>query len=398
MKNTFKWLNICQFTGALNDNAFKMTAAIVLVNRLGATSLPTVLAICSVLFVVPFLLFSNFAGTLADRFSKRDILIAGKWLEVGLLILAFPALLSGLNWAIYALLFFLCAQSALFGPAKRGIVPELVDDADLSRANGQLTAATYTAVILGTALPALVIGYLGQPALTVIAICLILSIIGTLASHKLARVPAAGSSKTSSPWIIPDVVRTMKNLKSDNWARQAVFGLILFDFITAFFQQTLVLFGQSALNLSVEKAPMLFPLAAVGIGIGALLTGRFSKHTIEIGLIPVGALGVMFSAIGLSSAGHRVRHVPRPAQCIHSAAYSGRPARGSVRCIKLSGLQRDDRLVRTVFSAHKNPAYRRTRLCPDHRPARRRSGRPRLPAPTELLHPLLADPPDSPPL
>ncbi|MCU0857275.1 MAG: MFS transporter [Pontiellaceae bacterium] len=302
MKNTFKWLNICQFTGALNDNAFKMTAAIVLVNRLGATSLPTVLAICSVLFVVPFLLFSNFAGTLADRFSKRDILIAGKWLEVGLLILAFPALLSGLNWAIYALLFFLCAQSALFGPAKRGIVPELVDDADLSRANGQLTAATYTAVILGTALPALVIGYLGQPALTVIAICLILSIIGTLASHKLARVPAAGSSKTSSPWIIPDVVRTMKNLKSDNWARQAVFGLILFDFITAFFQQTLVLFGQSALNLSVEKAPMLFPLAAVGIGIGALLTGRFSKHTIEIGLIPVGALGVMFSAIGLSSA------------------------------------------------------------------------------------------------
>ena len=110
MKKTFKWLNISQFTGALNDNAFKMTAAIVLVKLLGEGSLPSVLAICSVLFVAPFLLFSNAAGTLADKFSKRNIVVVSKWLEVGLLVLAIPALLSGLAWPIYTLLFLLCAH------------------------------------------------------------------------------------------------------------------------------------------------------------------------------------------------------------------------------------------------------------------------------------------------
>ena len=302
MKKTFKWLNISQFTGALNDNAFKMTAAIVLVKLLGEGSLPSVLAICSVLFVAPFLLFSNAAGTLADKFSKRNIVVVSKWLEVGLLVLAIPALLSGLAWPIYTLLFLLCAQSALFGPAKRGIVPELVEEEDLSKANGHLTAATYAAIILGTALPALLIGYLALSPLTVIGTCLALAAFGTLAAVNIANVPAAGTHKKSSPWIIPDVVHTMKNLKDDNWAKQAVFGLVLFGGITAFFQQTLVLFGQDALGLTVEKSPMLFPLAAVGIGLGALLTGHFSKHTIEIGLIPVGALGVMLSAIGLSTA------------------------------------------------------------------------------------------------
>jgi len=302
MKKTFKWLNISQFTGALNDNAFKMTAAIVLVKIMGPNSLPTVLAACSVLFVMPFLLFSNAAGTLADRFSKRDIIIVSKWLEVALLILAIPALIAGVLWPIYTLLFLLCAQSALFGPAKRGIVPELVDEKDLSKANGLLTAATYAAIILGTALPALLIGYLALSPLTVIATCLALAAIGTLAAFKISHVRAAGTSKKSSPLIIPDVVRAVRNLKSDNWAKQAVFGLVLFGGITAFFQQTLVLFGQDALGLGVEKSAILFPLAAVGIGIGALLTGHFSKHTIEIGLIPVGALGVMLSAIGLSAA------------------------------------------------------------------------------------------------
>jgi len=302
MKKTFKWLNISQFTGALNDNAFKMTAAIVLVKLLGEGSLPTVLAICSVLFVVPFLLFSNAAGTLADRFSKRNIIIASKWLEVGLLLLAIPVLLSGAIWPIYTLLFLLTTQSALFGPAKRGIVPELVEEKDLSQANGFLTAATYAAIVLGTALPALLIGFLGFNPLTVIATSLALAILGTFAATQIAKVPAAGSSKKSSPWILPDVVRAMRNLQNDNWAKQAVFGLVLFGGITAFFQQTLVLFGREALNLPVEQSPILFPLAAIGIGIGALLTGRFSKHTIEIGLIPVGALGVMLSAIGLSFA------------------------------------------------------------------------------------------------
>ncbi len=302
MKRTFKWLNMSQFTGALNDNAFKMTVAMVLVKRLGEGSLPGVLAICSVLFVLPFLLFSNGAGVLADRFSKRQIIVLSKWAELGVFLLAVPLFFLSATWPLCVLLFLLCSQSALLGPAKRGIVPEIVVAGELSRANGRLTAATYTAVILGTALPALLIGYMGLNPLYVVLVCAGLSGVGVASAHRIGRVPAHGSSKRSSPWIIPDVIQAMRGLKGDAWARQAVFGLVLFGAISALFQQGLILFGQDALGLTVERSPMLFPLVAIGIGIGALLTGHFSRHTIEIGLIPVGAIGVMVSAVGLSVA------------------------------------------------------------------------------------------------
>jgi acyl-[acyl-carrier-protein]-phospholipid O-acyltransferase/long-chain-fatty-acid--[acyl-carrier-protein] ligase len=306
MKNTFKWLNVSQFTGAFNDNAFKMTAVMVLVRNLGTHNLPSVLAICSVLFVLPFLLFSNAAGSLADRFSKRDIIIASKWLEVALLVMTVPAVISGSSTLIYILLFMICTQSALFGPSKRGIVPELVSDGELSRANGYLTAATYMAIILGTALPSLIIGYLGLSPLYAAGTCGLIAVAGLFASLRIAPVPAAGVHKTASPWIIPDVVRAARNLKSDQWASLAVLGLVLFGAITALFQQTLILFGKDVLGLSVDKSPMLFPLAAIGIGIGALITGRLSRHSIEIGLIPAGAIGVMVSAVVLSLIGHPV--------------------------------------------------------------------------------------------
>lgn len=302
MKNTFKWLNITQFTGAFNDNAFKMTAIIVLVKLLGQENLPAVIATCSALFVIPFLLFSNAAGTLADRISKKTIIVASKWMEIGLLILSVPALTSGLTWPLYALLFMLCTQSALFGPAKRGIVPELVKEAELSRANGFLTAATYTAIILGTALPSLLTGFMNLSPMFTISSCALLAGIGIVSAYRIADVQAAGSGKTTSPWIIPDVARAMKNLTSDSWAKQAVIGLVLFGAITALFQQTIVYYGKEALGLTVDKSPMLFPLAAIGIGIGALITGKMSKHTIEIGLIPVGALGIMITAFGISMA------------------------------------------------------------------------------------------------
>jgi len=300
MKSTFKWLNVSQFTGAFNDNAFKMATIIALVALLGDEQKEVIIATCSVLFVLPFLLFSNAAGTLADRISKRTIIIASKWLEVALLLLSIPCLLSGASLPLYALLFLLCAQSALFGPSKRGIVPELVDHADLSRANGFLTAATYTAIILGTALPAALIGFVGLNALWVIAICSGFAAVGTFSAYRIGRVPAAGAVKRSSPWIIPDVVRAVRNLQSDSWARLAVLGLVLFGAVSALFQQILIIFGKEVLNLPVDKSPILFPLAAVGIGIGALLTGRYSRHTIEVGLIPVGALGITISAAALA--------------------------------------------------------------------------------------------------
>src|SRR5512138_2503617 len=85
---SFRRLNIAQACGALNDNLIKLLIVFYLVGRYGQDQAGTIAAIGSAAFVTPFLLFSALAGSLADRLSKRRIIVGVKCLEVGIALLA----------------------------------------------------------------------------------------------------------------------------------------------------------------------------------------------------------------------------------------------------------------------------------------------------------------------
>ena len=87
LSGSFWWLNYTQFLGALNDNLFKLLLIFLLVEVQGQESRTAVLSAASVIFVVPFLLFSHAAGVLADRYSKRSIIVGAKVLELVLMLL-----------------------------------------------------------------------------------------------------------------------------------------------------------------------------------------------------------------------------------------------------------------------------------------------------------------------
>jgi len=203
MTHAFKWLNLAQAIGAMIDNTFKMVTVIYLVSTLNR-NLTETLSIATALLVIPFLLFSNWAGALTDRHSKRTLVIAVKWAELALLLLAFPALGSGRAWPMQTVLFLLAAQSAFFGPVKRGIVPELVAPEHLAQANGQMTGASYLAIILGLFLPSLAITTLHMSGAAVLAGCVALSAVGLFAPtvcrpHRRQTAsprPPSGSSPT----------------------------------------------------------------------------------------------------------------------------------------------------------------------------------------------------------
>lgn len=309
MTKTFKWLNITQAIGAMIDNAFKMLTVIYLVTALNR-NLTETLSVASALLVIPFLLFSNWAGALADRYSKRDLTIAVKWSELAFLLLAFPALFSGRAWPMQAALFLLAAQSAFFGPVKRGIVPELVVPEELARANGQMTGASYLAIILGLFLPSLAVTVLHLSCSAVLAGCVALSVAGLVCAYRLPQTPAANRASTSSVWILPDALRAMRVLAPHIWLKRAALGSIAFSGIAALFQQNLVVYARDIAALSVESSGTLFLLVAVGIALGAWLTGRFSPHVIEVGLIPLGALGLSLALLGLCAATTLTAMVP----------------------------------------------------------------------------------------
>ena len=156
---SFLWT---QFLGAFNDNVCKLVVTFLTIAHFvsapgtgsGATSAAaTGGALVGAIFILPFLLFSGYAGHFADAMSKRRVLIAMKWLEIVAMLLMIPALMAaarGVIWPMLAVLFLMAIQATLFSPAKYGIVPEALPAEDLSRANGLLEMTTFVAIVLGT--------------------------------------------------------------------------------------------------------------------------------------------------------------------------------------------------------------------------------------------------------
>ena len=112
--------------------------------------------IIGVVFTLPFILFSAWAGRLADRRSKRTITVVLKVVSFGVAALALVGFGLGHPWVAFGALVLFATVSAFFGPAKYGMIAELVDPGEIARANGVVNMATNVAVIAGTLLAGVV--------------------------------------------------------------------------------------------------------------------------------------------------------------------------------------------------------------------------------------------------
>ena len=151
VKRGFLSLVATQFFGAMNDNVLKGILMFMVIDgvwsgKLGAGGQ----GIVSVCFTIPFILLSGYAGQLADRHSKRTVTRCVKIAEIPIAIVAGIGFYTGSLWITLLALIALTCQSSFFGPAKYGMIPEMVDDSDLSRANGTINMMTNVAVIAGT--------------------------------------------------------------------------------------------------------------------------------------------------------------------------------------------------------------------------------------------------------
>ena len=292
---SFMWLNVTQFLGAMNDNVFKLLVIFLLVEPalLGLEARAKVVTMASAVFVVPFLLFSHAAGVLADRISKRNIVVFTKAFEVAVMTLGCVAVYFAQPLALYGILFLMCTQSALFGPSKYGIIPELVKTESLSKANSFLVGSSYLAIIIGTFIPTfLLLNVLSKNFLLLGSFCVAVAVIGLLASLRIRPTPAVGKKNRFSAVFVVDLWRTLRDIRHDKYLFLAVISSAYFLFLGGFIQQNALLYGQDYLGMGWIESGYLFPVAALGIGVGALLAGKMSGRNIEFGLVPIGALGL----------------------------------------------------------------------------------------------------------
>lgn len=288
--------------GAFNDNAWKLAVALLVMRPLEASLAGAELesaaqeatARAFVVFTVPFVLLSLVAGSIADRFEKRALIVALKVLEVAILGLGAAALAPAepSSFALLGVLALMGAHSAFFGPVKYGVLPEIVPHARLSAANGALELATMLAIIGGSALGPWILATAGDRAWLAPAFLALLAALGAFAARALPRTAAA----RSGVGVVIAARDGWKALRSDRALRLALFGLALFWFVAAGLGQVLFAFAKTSLGLGETYAGAPLAVLGAGIGAGAFFAGKLSARQVEIGLAPLGGIALTLGA------------------------------------------------------------------------------------------------------
>ncbi len=300
----FVSLLVTQFFGAANDNLLKQVLAFMVIvggvweNKLGEGGQGWV----SLCLTVPFILFSGYAGQLADRVSKSRIVRWMKIIEIPIAIVAGIGFATGNLHITLIALVGLALQSTFFGPAKYGMIPELMAEKDLSRANGYINMFTNIAIIGGIVLAGFVSdvfwpevdpvtnvqpdGFKMLPliAMVVIAIC------GLMATLKLPALKAQDEdlkfdwNPVGTYWeSVREMAKTPLLVIACGWAFFYLLGMMGLLALVEY---------KDLLGVTAFKASILNAILAVAIGIGSVVAGIISGDQIRPILVRFGAFGL----------------------------------------------------------------------------------------------------------
>jgi len=309
----FRALMLAQFLGALNGNTYRFVLTFLALSQVSGSQAPPAAGCCSGsayvsliggLFILPFLLFSGYAGQVADSFSKRGVLIATKSAEVPVMLLGFTAMLWHSLPAMLAVLFLASMQAAFFSPAKYGILPEILPAEDLMWGNALLEMSTFLAIVLGAFLGGVLFDKLHGDIAWVGILLAAVALWGLLASLGIARTPAPNARRAFrlDPW--HGIFTALRALWVDRQLGLTVAAIAYFWFLGALVQLVMPLYGIKTLGLDATRTSLLQVLAACGIACGSLLIGRVAR--LDLRLVVPGALGIVIASAILGLAGYAV--------------------------------------------------------------------------------------------
>lgn len=290
MRKSFTYLNASQFLDALNENLFKYIVVYFLIFYKGDENSSVIMALTGAVFILPFIIFSSFGGVFADLYSKTVIIRITRILQlafmiVGLVMVIFP---MG-NW-IYPILFIIAGLSAIFGPSKYGIIPELVSKPNLIKANAFVAAFTYFGIIFGTALASLLATITGSTFPVMMIACIVFAIVGIIASYKIPLTAPSQPEKKWPKFIYKEISDSIKDMKQKPLMLLSVFCYSYFLFIGAYVQMNIIPYSIINLKMSAVSGGYLFLFSSVGVGIGALIASKMSGKLTSL----------PFSGIGMS--------------------------------------------------------------------------------------------------
>lgn len=308
-----------QFLGAFNDSVFKqivlLLCVVVIVTSTGDVGDQQFLA--QAIFAVAFIFFSGIAGYWSDRVGKKSLIVGCKLAEVLVMVAALTAFATmnapaagsvevtvagesveapfqtkGTPWLLLFVLFLMGTQSAIFGPAKYGILPEMVRGTDLPRMNGIIQMTTFLAIILGTWAGGILLDQFHESLWKAGFICVGIAVAGSFTSLLIRRTPVAEPEAAfhwSNVAISPDA-RAL--LRKDGELRNALWVYAFFWFVAAVFPLMVNWLGRSQFALDNSDTSSLLATVSLGIAAGFVLAGKLSAGCVNFRLVRIGAAGL----------------------------------------------------------------------------------------------------------
>jgi acyl-[acyl-carrier-protein]-phospholipid O-acyltransferase/long-chain-fatty-acid--[acyl-carrier-protein] ligase len=298
-------LFVTQFQGAFSDNILKWLV-ISLITGMGFSNdkRDQLVGVVGALFALPFILFSMAGGYFADRFSKRSVTIGIKVFEIFVMLLALGGLAANQLYLAIACVFLMEVHSAIFGPSKYGLLPELLPEGKLSWGNGVLELGTFISIIGGTVVGAgLCKSFAGRQAWSGVVL-IGLAVFGLFTSLGISKLPAANPAKRFRANFLADLWGQIKLIRKDRVLWLATLGNTYFFAMAALIQFLIVIYAKDVLDISdPQRSSYLQAATAIGIGLGSFAAGYLSAGKIEYGLIPLGSIGMTVLAALLGRRG-----------------------------------------------------------------------------------------------
>lgn len=283
-----------QFLGALNDNVFK-NALVIMVTFKNVTvwglDKNSVVALAGGLFILPFFLFSALAGQLTDKFEKSRLVRITKYWEVLIMLVAAAGFYTHHFEMLLIVLFLAGTQAAFFGPVKYSILPELVKPDELVAANANVESGTFLAILLGTIGGGTLVS-VPNSEFWITLVLLILAVLGVVSALGVPKVYGGAPDLKIEYNPLPGFGSLYRIINSQKAVFNSVLAISWFWFFGAAVLSVLPGFCKDMLNLDEHGVTLFLAMFTIGIGAGAFLCEKLSFGRVELGLVPIGSLGM----------------------------------------------------------------------------------------------------------
>ena len=287
-----------QFLGAFNDNLFKNALVLLILYRLAGASGPLLVTAAAGVFILPFFLFSAQAGVLADGMDKGRLARLTKSAEIGIMATGALGFALGSMPLLLVVLFLMGAQSAVFGPVKYGLLPDLLREDEVMGANALVEAATFLAILGGTITGGLLVLRPGGVVWTG-ALVVGLAVLGRLVSAAIPPAPARGGALAVPSNPLRAIGPALKGLRRDRRSWRAALGVSWFWFVGAVCLAQIPTLAKEVLGAGEGVVTLFLTLFSLGIGLGSLLAQALTHGRLRLSPVPLAGLGIALAALDL---------------------------------------------------------------------------------------------------